>query len=258
VNIPADNTQQDARRPRPGSPLLSVLRWERGPRVSHIVGLYLIAGLCGLVDAACFLALGAVFAEMMTGNLLLFCFDVGTFRPIMQHAVYLIALGSFAAGAVAGGRIVRGAHGHTRLGFAVEWLFLALAVILSVFVPLGSSGPIRDALISLLAFAMGMQNALLRRHGVPDLATNVMTLTLTALVADSVLSGGQNERWQRRLTSIGTFMVCAVVGAALTKTIAPWAPLMLALVFFSVALTGLTRQDENLGKLRAKLNSASR
>jgi len=73
--------------------LLSVLRWERGPRVSHITGLYLIAGLCGLVDAACFLSLGQVFAEMMTGNLLLFCFYVGTGHPIFQHAVYLIALG---------------------------------------------------------------------------------------------------------------------------------------------------------------------
>jgi hypothetical protein len=33
------------------------------------------------------------------------------------------------------------------------------------------------------------------------------------------------------------------VGAALTKTIAPWVPLLLALACFSVALTGLTRQD---------------
>jgi uncharacterized membrane protein YoaK (UPF0700 family) len=88
-----------------------------------------------------------------------------------------------------------------------------------------------------------MQNALLRRHGVPDLATNVMTLTLTALVAESTLSGGKNERWQRRFGSIGIFMLGAVVGAALTKTIAPWAPFLVALLLFSVALTGLTRQD---------------
>ena len=38
-------------------------------------------------------------------------------------------------------------------------------------------------------------------------------------------------------------MLGAMIGAALTKTIAPWAPLLLALMFFSVALTGLTRQD---------------
>ena len=32
-------------------------------------GLYMISATCGLVDALCFLALGGVFAEMMTGNL---------------------------------------------------------------------------------------------------------------------------------------------------------------------------------------------
>jgi uncharacterized membrane protein YoaK (UPF0700 family) len=243
LKFPAGNAREDGSRRTKVDLLLSVLRWERGPRVSHIVGLYLIAGLCGLVDAACFLALGAVFAEMMTGNLLLLSFDLGTLRPLMQHEIYFIALGSFAAGAVAGGRIVRGPRGHTRLGFAVEWVFLALAVVLSLFLPPGSSGAIRDVVVALLAFAMGMQNALLRRHGVPDLATNVMTLTLTALVADSVLSGGQNERWQRRACSIGSFMACAMVGAALTMTVGPWAAMLLALVLFSVALTGLTRQD---------------
>jgi uncharacterized membrane protein YoaK (UPF0700 family) len=65
---------------------------------------------------------------------------------------------------------------------------------------------------------------------------------LTALVAESTLSGGKNERWQRRFGSIGIFMAGAMVGAALTRAIAPWAPLLLALMFFSVALTGLTRQ----------------
>ena len=195
------------------------------------------------MDAACFLSLGQVFAEMMTGNLLLFCFFIGTGHPIFQHAVYLVALGAFALGAIAGGRIVRSAHGHTRLGFAVEWVFLAAATLLSVILDLGSSETAGDAVISLLAFAMGVQNALLRRHGVPDLATNVMTLTLTALVAESTLSGGKNERWQRRFGSIGIFMVGAVAGAALTKTMAPWVPFLVALLLLSVALTGLTRQD---------------
>jgi len=47
---------------------------------------------------------------------------------------------------------------------------------------------------------------------------------LTALVAESTLSGGKNERRQRRFGSIGIFMVGAMIGAALTRTIAPLAP----------------------------------
>ena len=86
-----------------------------------------------------------------------------------------------------------------------------------------------------------MQNALIRRHGVPDLATNVMTLTLTALVADSTLAGGENERWRRRFASITVFVAGAMLGALLTTSVAPWAPLLAALALFTLALPGLTR-----------------
>jgi len=35
---------------------------DHGARVSHISALYLITGVCGFVDAACFLSMGGVFA----------------------------------------------------------------------------------------------------------------------------------------------------------------------------------------------------
>ncbi len=35
----------------------------RAARLRHIAGLYLIASVCGLIDAACFLSFGEVFAE---------------------------------------------------------------------------------------------------------------------------------------------------------------------------------------------------
>ncbi len=84
-----------------------------------------------------------------------------------------------------------------------------------------------------------MQNALVRRHGVPDLATNVMTLTATALIADSTPAGGHNENWRRRFASIAIFLVSATLGAVLTTRFGPWAPLALTVVLFTVALTGL-------------------
>ena len=207
----------------------------------HIAGLYLTSGVCGLVDAACYLSLGEVFAEMMTGNLLLICFYTGSGQPILEQTVYLYALGAFALGAISGGRIVRGPRGETRFGFKVEWALLVLALLLSMTVDPVASTAGRDAVISTLAFAMGLQNALLRKHGVPDLATNVMTLTLTAFFAETSLAGGRNERWRRRLGSVTTFMAGATLGALLTLSIGPWAPLMVAV--FTVALLGLTNRD---------------
>lgn len=204
----------------------------------------MISGVCGLVDAACFLSLGEVFAEMMTGNLLLIAFYLGTGHPVSAYAANAMAVAAFVLGAVIAGRIVRGRHGHTRFGFFIEWAFLALAVGFSLTLPLDTSTVARFALICTLALAMGMQNALMRKHGVPDLATNVMTLTLTALVADSALGGGTNERWQRRFASISVFAAGALLGALLTTRIGPWAPLLAALLVFSTALPGLTRAAE--------------
>src|SRR2546423_15646365 len=62
------------------------------PRMSHITALYLITGVCGLVDAACFLAMGGVFAEIITGNLLFLCFFIGTGQPIFAHAKYILVI----------------------------------------------------------------------------------------------------------------------------------------------------------------------
>jgi uncharacterized membrane protein YoaK (UPF0700 family) len=83
---------------------------------------------------------------------------------------------------------------------------------LTVLLDPGPSGPARDMVVSLLALAMGLQNALIRRHGVPDLATKVIILTMTAPIAESPLGGGANERWVRRSMSVGIFLVTATLG----------------------------------------------
>ncbi len=209
------------------------------PRVSHITALYLITGVCGLVDAACFLSMGHVFAEIMTGNMLFLCFVIGTGQSIFGDLKYLLVIAAFLLGAAAGGRLLRGPRAEIKIGFAVEWVLLATALMLAALLQPGAAGPARDVVTSLLAFAMGMQNALVRRHGVPDLATNVMTLTATALAVDSVPAGGHNENWRRRFASIAIFLVTASLGAMLTTQFGPWAPLALTVALFTVALTGL-------------------
>jgi uncharacterized membrane protein YoaK (UPF0700 family) len=71
-------------------------------------GLYMISATCGLVDAVCFLALGAVFAERMTGNLLLMALSIGTGSALGQSARYIPAIVVFSLGAQIGGRLLRG------------------------------------------------------------------------------------------------------------------------------------------------------
>ncbi len=201
-----------------------------------IVGIFGITCICGLLDAACFLGLGNVFAEVMTGNLLYLCFGIGS-AGSTSIAPHLIALGVFGVGALLAGRMMGlgGWLGEHRFGFAVEWLAVAVAVLMTFVLHPNATNQARIVVFSLLAFAMGIQNAMIRRFGIPDLATNVMTLTMTALVAESSLAGGDNFRWARRSTSVAVFAVSATLGAYLLRFGVIW-PIFVAFIVFSVAL----------------------
>lgn len=201
-------------------------------------GLFMITSICGLIDAVCFLALGGVFAEMMTGNLLLLALTLGTGAYFSDAGHYITAITAFTFGALAGGYTVNTARqrGHyQRAGYVVEWLVLVCACVLAL-----NSEPQPDnwagiTLVILLAFAMGIQNAIVRSYGVPDLATNVMTLTYTAIFAESKPVRGTNHHWQRRVGSVLLFFISAVVGALLLR-IGMVAPLVLATLIFTLAL----------------------
>jgi hypothetical protein len=80
---------------------------------------YMISATCGLVDALCFLALGGVFAEMMTGNLLLMALSIGTGSALGQSARYIPAIVAFSLGALIGGRLLGGPQKlqERRIGF---------------------------------------------------------------------------------------------------------------------------------------------
>jgi uncharacterized membrane protein YoaK (UPF0700 family) len=85
---------------------------------------------------------------------------------------------------------------------------------------------------------MGILNALIRVHGLPDMATNALTGTFTAFVADSPLASGNNHNWVRRLSSIAIFLASAAIGAALTPYGFQWT-LALACVVLGIALVPL-------------------
>jgi uncharacterized membrane protein YoaK (UPF0700 family) len=197
-----------------------------------------------MLDAASFLGLGLIFVETMTGNILLLSFalglhgshgEVASIFPSGTVLPYLDALGAFGLGAMAGGRLVRAEEPGRRAGFAIETGMIGVAVLVVVLTHPGPPNVARYPVIGILACAMGLQNTLMRRWGVPDLATNLMTLVFTGLHADSTLAGGNNPRALRRSVSIAIFMASAAVGAFLTRYGVLW-PLLTAFTVFVVAL----------------------
>ena len=202
--------------------------------------LLLLTVVAGAVDAVSYLALGHVFVVNMTGNVVFLGFAAAGAAEISLRAT-LTAMGAFLVGSIAGGRLALrlAADPGRLLGVAtiikIVFVAVALAVVVAVAGKLDDTH--RDVVIALLAFAMGVQNASARRIGIPDLTTTVLTLTLTAIAADSTLAGGTNPRLKWRLLAVGSMLLGAFAGGLLVLRSGIAAALALALVL--LVLTGI-------------------
>jgi uncharacterized membrane protein YoaK (UPF0700 family) len=90
------------------------------------------------------------------------------------------------------------------------------ALVCLIGLPVDGGGTRRNVVIALLAAALGLQNATVRRLAVPDLTTTVLTLTLTGLAADFGVAG-RSPRVGRRLAAVGLMAAGALVGALLLR-----------------------------------------
>ncbi|MFD6422915.1 YoaK family protein [Streptomyces sp. NPDC060198] len=189
----------------------------------------------GLIDAVSYLSLGHVFVANMTGNVVFLGFALAGADGLSVLAS-LVSMTAFLTGALAGGRFGSrfAAHRGRLLAFTTALqAVLVLGALVAVTVSHGEvTSWARYTLIVLLGLAMGMQNAVARRLGVPDLTTTVLTLTLTGLAADSGPAGGAAPRPGRRVLSVLAMFLGALVGAALRTELA--VTLGLALVFLVV------------------------
>lgn len=222
------------------------------------LGMYLLTVVCGLIDGTCLLALGGVFAQLMTGNLLFLGLSIGSAGAASPERIvaYLLVIIPFCIGAVIAGRLVRrlSADRSRRTGYLIEWVLVLLGALVALILapnyssdPLavlrgveGAQGHMVDNLIivAILALAMGIHAALTKQHGLPNIATNVMTMTLTTTFSDGPLAGSRSSGWQRRALSIVIFVASAALAAVLIR-FGVAVPLLVAAGLFGVALFSL-------------------
>jgi uncharacterized membrane protein YoaK (UPF0700 family) len=202
---------------------MSALRERAAASVTHPLSRALLAltFTTGLVDAASYLGLGHVFTANMTGNVVLLGFGIagGNGLPVIAPLVSLAAflLGSGAGGALAvklGDRHKM----HVSYALTIEAGLIAVAAIIAAVATVHAGTVTAGIVIALLAFAMGVRNATIRRIGVADLTTTVLTMTLTGLAADSPLAGGTGRGSTRRVAAVVSMLVGALVGALLLKS----------------------------------------
>jgi uncharacterized membrane protein YoaK (UPF0700 family) len=191
---------------------------EKKQDLQLLPALALLTFATGFIDAASVLGLGHVFTANMTGNVVLLGFALAHTGSAAAVDCAL-ALAAFLVGAALGGRLASKGVSFTA-ALAVEVGILALASAVSWVV--GGAPHVALCEVALLACAMGLHNASVRKLAVPDMTTTVLTLTLTGLAADSSLAGGQNPRWRRRFLSVALMLLGALTGALLLRCGLKW------------------------------------
>jgi uncharacterized membrane protein YoaK (UPF0700 family) len=195
----------------------------------------------GLVDAVSYLALGHVFVANMTGNVVFLGFAlVGAAN--LSALASVVALAAFLIGALAGGRLGTRFATHRgkllKTATAVQTVLVAVTVAAAAVTDGRVTTGVQYTLIVFLGLGMGLQNAVARRLGVPDLTTTVLTLTLTGLAADSTPAGGEAPRPGRRILSVLAMFLGAFVGAQLV--LHGHLVLTLSLALLLLAVTSVT------------------
>jgi uncharacterized membrane protein YoaK (UPF0700 family) len=184
----------------------------------------------GVVDAVSYLGLGRVFTANMTGNVVLLGFGIAGSGGL-PVAAPVVSLCGFIFGAAGGGVLVRRLDKRhpmlvaRALAIEVSLIGAAAVVAAAARVRPGSAGGY--ALIALMALAMGVRSATVRRIAVPDITTTVLTMTLTGLASDSPLAGGSGKGSIRRSATVLAMLVGGLGGALLLK-VSLFVPLTLA------------------------------
>jgi uncharacterized membrane protein YoaK (UPF0700 family) len=219
---------------------------EHGERHGPLAPLLLLLTLItGFVDAYSYLVLGHVFVANMTGNVV-FCGFALAGTGGFSLPASITALVAFAGGALVGGRVAqdRREHRGRLLHFAlvIQGLLVAAAYAVAASTDPATSAGSRYALICLLGLAMGVQNASARALAVPDLTTTVLTMTITGASADSRAAGGRGGKTGRRLLSVVTMFLGALIGAFAVRHGHPTVSLLVALLLLLGAGVFTSRQ----------------
>ena len=186
---------------------------------------------------------------MMTGNVLFLGFGLAgsagssVAEPAVAVATFL--LGGALGGTIAAARVSRERH-YLGAAISLEAALLAAATLFAALVTVRSGEAAGIATIAVLAFAMGARNTIVRRIGVPELPTTVLTVAVSSLRAGTGFAGASPEHLVPRAAAVVVMLVGALAGALLVKTslaLALGAAAVLTLLAGVALATAATRAD---------------
>ncbi len=173
----------------------------------------------GATDAVSFMALGNVFASVMTGNIVLFGVSAGRRHATLAVHAGIAFLG-YVTGTVSGTRVwlegrdaAQRRQGETA-AFATE-LVLLLGLLVGWELTSGRpAGTTALLLLALASTAMGIQSAAVRRLPFPTSPTTYLTGTLTHVFGSVAMGASITNQWRSAAA-----LLAMLVGAGATATL---------------------------------------
>lgn len=186
----------------------------------------------GALDAITLLHL-KVFTGYMTATLILSAIHLFSAHSLLIPG--MAAIGSYSAGAMLGGALVRREHSRRRT-IADILLMVGLLVILAAGLWSLQLGLSYYATLVTLAFSMGLQTSATRYAQVADLTVPAATGLLHGLAHDNPLLGGSGKAVWRRIMAIGCLFGGAILGTLAARLSVTMAVVMVGV---TIASTGL-------------------
>lgn len=205
--------------------------------------LILFAGASGAVDVLAFIALGRVFAGVMTGNLVLLGLSLTGTGDEGGPGTPLLALAGYVAGVAAVAPFTRRRRDEPVSRWpraVVRWLAAEVVLLAAVAVVWGVADgapaePLRDVVLVAVAAAMGTQSAALAGAGAAGGPGTYFTGTLTQVVAHAIGPRGARRADLGSLARLLALTAGAAVAALVYGAWAPWA-MAVPLLWASAAL----------------------
>jgi uncharacterized membrane protein YoaK (UPF0700 family) len=176
----------------------------------------------GMIDAISFLALGLVFAAMMTGNVLFLGFGIAGDERTSVVAP-LVAIAGFLAGGLLGGAIAGRWPGRPERGLlaclALEVALLGAATVIAIAAEVERDEFVAWVLIATLAVAMGARVTAVRRIGVKELQTTVLQVTAASFQAGTTFAAAAPSHLVPRAAAVTAMLGGAVAGALLVDQV---------------------------------------
>ena len=193
----------------------------------------------GLIDAISILGLGRVFVANMTGNVVFIGFALAG-APGYSLWGSLVALAAFLVGASVGGVVIARFDSHRgrmlRNALVIQLALFLVALVIALISDGRLSVLEQLVIVAVGAIALGIQNAVVRHLGVPDMTTTVLTMTLTGIGSD--LRKKDLATATRRLIAVLAMLVGAGVGAILVLQLGITVAILAVAVLLAATLVG--------------------